>query len=148
MTEFPTLFTIGFTKKSAEDFFGRLREAGVRTLLDIRLRNDSQLAGFAKGRDLPFFLKGLAGIAYRHLPLLAPDAALRDGYKKQKGSWEDFDTGFRALLESRLPEAGLGLADLDRACLLCSEHEPEHCHRRLVAERFQAKWPELAVVHL
>ena len=148
MAEHPILFTIGFTQKSAEEFFGKLVDAGVRRVLDVRLRNNSQLSGFAKGRDLNYFLKQLGNIDYHHVEMLAPSSELLDGYKKAKGTWEDFEVGFQSLLEERLAKLDLSPEFLKGACLLCSEHEADHCHRRLVAERLVAQFPDLQIVHL
>jgi uncharacterized protein (DUF488 family) len=143
------IFTIGFTQTTAERFFGRLRDAGVERLVDVRLRNDSQLAGFAKARDLPYFLAELVGADYVHEPLLAPTAELMDAFKKEKGDWEDFAPDFRALLAGRAVETALDPADFERrSVLLCSEPQPEHCHRRLVVDYLAEHWPEVAAVHL
>ena len=142
------LFTIGFTKKSAEVFFTRMRDAGVRTLIDVRLNNSSQLAGFTKKDDLRYFLKSIADIEYVHLPELAPTQPLLDAYKKQKGKWEDYETGFLDLLRQRKVETALPQKVFEGACLLCSEEKPHHCHRRLVAEYLQRHWGNLNTIHL
>jgi uncharacterized protein (DUF488 family) len=143
------IFTIGFTQTTAEHFFGRLADAGVERLVDVRLRNDSQLAGFAKARDLPWFLAELVGAEYVHEPLLAPTAELMDSFKKEKGDWEDFAPDFRALLAERSVETALDRADFERASvLLCSEPKPEHCHRRLVVDYLADHWPDVTAVHL
>ncbi|BCX88949.1 hypothetical protein MIN45_P1319 [Methylomarinovum tepidoasis] len=142
------VFTIGFTQKSAEAFFGRLQQAGVKRLLDIRLNPGSQLAGFAKQRDLPFFLRALAGIDYRHLPELAPTRAILDAYKKHGGAWAEYERRFLALLRERQVESRFAPALFESACLLCSEPTPQHCHRRLVAEYLQRHWSGLEIVHL
>ena len=130
-----TIYTIGFTKKTAEEFFTLLRVAGVRHLIDIRLNNRSQLAGFAKSRDLAFFARELAGVEYLHLPELAPTQELLDGFKKHRGAWEEYEVGFTRLMQERdsykqFDQRLLG----ESPCFLCSEATPEHCHRRLVAE--------------
>jgi uncharacterized protein (DUF488 family) len=142
------LYTIGFTGKSAEQFFGLLQNAGVRVLIDTRLNNVSQLAGFAKRRDLEYFLKAIAGIGYVHDTELAPTADMLDAYKKKQIGWDEYERRFNELLAGRAPEAHRRPADFDRACLLCSEPTPEHCHRRLVAERLVRAWPEVRVEHL
>ena len=135
------VFTIGFTQTTAEHFFGRLDDAGVERVVDVRLRNDSQLAGFAKARDLPYFLAELIGADYVHEPLLAPTAEIMDAFKKRKGSWDDFAPDFRALLAERSVETELDRAAFERpSALLCSEPEAEHCHRRLVVEYLAEKW--------
>ena len=143
-----TLFTIGFTGKSAEQFFEALQAAGVKVVIDIRLKNDSQLSGFAKKKDLAYFLRALGGIEYRHAPELAPTPELLEGFRSKKISWDEYEPAFKLLLAERQAVAGFARADLDAACLLCSEPTPEHCHRRLVAEAFARQWPELAVEHL
>jgi len=143
------LDTIGFTKKSAERFFGLLREHGVDRLVDIRLHPDGQLSGFARKSDLPYLLRELAGCDYRHLPLLAPSAEILADYRRDH-DWVRFLARFDALMDERDVPAALDAA-LFRgraACLLCSEAGPEHCHRRVVAERMARAWPELEVVHL
>lgn len=142
------VFTIGFTQKSAERFFTLLQSAGVRHLVDTRLNNRSQLAGFSKGEDLPYFLRAIAGITYRHAPEMAPTQDMLDRYKKLKGSWASYEAEFLSLMTERDVAREVSLAELDRACLLCSEHEPTHCHRRLVAEHLKARHPQLEIMHL
>jgi uncharacterized protein (DUF488 family) len=139
------VFTIGFTKKSAEDFFQKLCASGVKRVIDVRLHNVSQLAGFAKKDDLRYFLQRLCGIEYIHAPLLAPTQELLDVYRKQKGAWETYEKEFLQLMESRRVEDQVARELVDQACLLCSEAEPEHCHRRLVAEYLRDKWQDAAV---
>ena len=143
------IFTIGFTKRTAADFFGALRGAGIGRLLDVRLHNSSQLAGFTKREDLPFFLREICGAAYLHEPLLAPTDPLLDAYKKQKGAWADYERGFLALLAERQVEVHLDRPSFAvPTALLCSETTAEHCHRRLVAEYLRDKWGDVAIVHL
>ena len=134
------LYTIGFTWKSAETFFTQLRESGVRTLIDTRLNNRSQLAGFAKQNDLKYFLREIVKIDYLHLPQLAPTQDILDAFKKKKGSWEAYERSFRSLMLSRKIEEELRPELFEDSCLLCSEHKPHHCHRRLVAEYLREKW--------
>ena len=141
--------TIGFTKSTAEHFFRRLANANVKTVIDVRLHNTSQLAGFAKSDDLAFFLKGLNGIGYKHMPLLAPEDAMLATYKKNGGSWLAYENDFLALMADRRIEDKLNPDLLDGACLLCSEDKPHQCHRRLVCEYLNKKWGNvLAVKHL
>ncbi len=142
------LFTIGFTKKSAEEFFTRLQNAGVRRVVDVRLNNTSQIAGFAKARDLKYFLGAIAGIDYVHILDFAPTQDIVDDFKKRKGSWTEYERRFGDLMVKRriVDTASEVLCDGD--CLLCSEHTPEHCHRRLVAEHVQEHLPNVEVVHL
>ena len=143
------ILTIGFTKSSAADFFGRLRRAGVRKLMDVRLNNRSQLAGFAKRDDLAFFLQELCQARYEHQPLLAPSQEMLDEYKKNGGAWEDYEARFLRLLEQRRVETVLTPGDFSPpTVLLCSEATPEHCHRRLVIEYLQRHWPDVHPVHL
>jgi len=144
-----TLYTIGFTRSSAEHFFRRLIDAGVRRVIDVRLNNTSQLAGFAKMPDLAWFLKSLGGIDCCHEPALAPTQAMFDDYKKRKGRWEDFEPRFRDLMAERRIEERFDPALFDDGCLLCSEAKPHHCHRRLVAEYLQKAWNSaIAIRHL
>lgn len=142
------IFTIGFTKTSAESFFGRLQKAGVKRLVDVRLNNVSQLAGFAKRDDLRYFLRAIANIEYVHEPLLAPTQELLDGYKKEGGGWADYERRFLDLMASRRIEATASKVIQDGACLLCSEDKPQHCHRRLVVEYLRDRWGDLIVSHL
>ncbi|MBE7558905.1 DUF488 domain-containing protein [bacterium] len=142
------IFTIGFTKKSAEAFFTALTRAGVARLVDIRLNNTSQLAGFAKRNDLRFFVKSICDIDYVHLPELAPTQDILDAYRKNKGDWETYERDFLALMRERKVEETLSRETLDNACLLCSEEKPECCHRRLVAEYLSEKWGDVEIVHL
>jgi uncharacterized protein (DUF488 family) len=143
------LYTIGFTQKSAERFFTLLAEHGVERVVDIRLRPDGQLSGFAKGRDLAWFLRRLNGCAYIHLPILAPSEEIREDYRKDH-DWERYVSRFETLMDERNIPGGLDRAAIaeQASCLLCSEPTPERCHRRLVAERLARAWPELEVVHL
>ena len=131
-----TLFTIGFTKKSAESFFESLISNGVQLLVDVRRNTHSQLAGFAKGDDLPYFLRRLGGIAYASFPDLAPTKELLSGYRKKEVSWEEYETVYRELVKSRdaCRQFLLRFANYETVCLLCSEATPERCHRRLAAE--------------
>jgi uncharacterized protein (DUF488 family) len=143
------IFTIGFTKKSAETFFRRLQDAGVRRLVDVRLNNVSQLAGFSKRDDLKYFTKAICGIEYVHIPELAPTSDILDPYKKQKnGDWPLYERQFLDLMRSRRIEETMSGDLLDGACLLCSEEKPHHCHRRLVAEYLQDKWGAVEIEHL
>lgn len=144
------IYTIGFTRTTAEHFFGRLRESGVERLLDVRLNNRSQLAGFAKSPDLSFFLRGLVGAAYEHDTRLAPTKEILDAYRKRhEMPWEDYERLFLQLMRERHIESELDRAEFARpTVLLCSEDTPEHCHRRLVAEYLADYWEDLRIVHL
>jgi len=142
------VFTIGFTKTSAESFFGRLQKAGVKKVVDVRLNNVSQLAGFAKKDDLRYFLRAICGIDYEHHPELAPTQEMLDAYKKERGDWAEYERQFLDLMASRRIEEAVSRDTLDGACLLCSEDKPQHCHRRLVAEYLKEKWGDPEIVHL
>ena len=142
------VFTIGFTKTSAESFFNRLQKAGVKRVIDVRLNNVSQLAGFAKKDDLRYFLKAIGGIAYTHEPMLAPTQEMLDVYKKDGGDWADYERRFLALIAERRIEDIVQRTAVDGACLLCSEDKPAQCHRRLVVEYLQRKWGDIEVAHL
>ena len=139
------LYTIGFTRKSAETFFTQLKTSGVRTLIDTRLNNRSQLSGFAKQNDLQYFLREIGKIDYLHLPQLAPTQDILDAFKKRKGTWEAYERSFLTLMLSRKIEEEFQPELFDNACLLCSEHKPHHCHRRLVAEYLRAKWDGIKI---
>jgi uncharacterized protein (DUF488 family) len=142
------LFTIGFTQKSAERFFTLLRHAGVRRVVDVRLNNSGQLAGFTKKDDLIFFLRELGGIEYVHVPDLAPTKDILDAYKKHKGSWPAYEQEFLSLMEKRRIDESVAKDIVDQGCFLCSEHKPHHCHRRLVAEYLAGKWGGTETQHL
>jgi uncharacterized protein (DUF488 family) len=143
------IYTIGFTQTTAERFFSRLAEAQVERLLDVRLNNSSQLAGFAKAKDLPYFLRELVGASYEHEPMLAPTQAMLDEYKKRKGVWSNYETQFFDLLKSRRIDTVLSAADFERrTALLCSEATAEQCHRRLVCEYLAQHWPSVRAIHL
>jgi uncharacterized protein (DUF488 family) len=141
--------SIGFTQKTAEQFFNILRRAGIRRLLDVRRNNVSQLAGFTKRDDLQFFLKEICGADYRHEPLLAPTQEMLDEYKKNKGPWQEYEAKFLALMEDRRIEERIDRAMFSvPTVLLCSEPTAEHCHRRLVLEYLRDKWGDLSITHL
>jgi len=142
------LFTIGFTKKTAERFFSLLKEAHVQRVMDVRLNNRSQLAGFSKAKDLEYFLRTIAGIEYRQVPDLAPTQELLDAYKQRKGLWSEYEAGFLDLLRTRNVDQSLERSAFDMACLLCSEHQPDHCHRRLVADYLKERWGDVEIRHL
>jgi uncharacterized protein (DUF488 family) len=144
------IFTIGFTQTPAAEFFGKLKRAGVRRLLDVRLNNTSQLAAYAKRDDLQYFLRVICDADYEHEPLLAPTQEMLDAYKKHKGSWQAYEVLFTGLMAERQIERQL---DRERftskpTALLCSERTAEHCHRRLVLEYLNDKWGDVAAVHL
>lgn len=141
--------TIGFTQTTAEGFFERLLKAGVKRVVDVRLHNTSQLAGFAKSDDLAYFLKKIGGIQYAHLPLLAPTDSMLKAFKKEKGDWEVYQGRFLELMAERQIEKKLRPELFEGVCLLCSEATPHLCHRRLVCEYLNDKWDgALDVQHL
>jgi uncharacterized protein (DUF488 family) len=144
------IYSIGFTKTTAEHFFGRLKQNGVRRLLDVRLNPGSQLSGFAKGRDLPFFLDRLVGASYEHELLLAPTAELLSAYKRSGTmTWDEYEQRFNSLLEERHIESVLDPAAFEApTALLCSEDTAVQCHRRLVIEYLGRHWPEVHGRHL
>jgi uncharacterized protein (DUF488 family) len=142
------LFTIGFTKTSAESFFTRLRNAGVKKVIDVRRNNISQLAGFAKRDDLRFFLSSICNIDYAQQPAFAPTQEMLDAYKKQRGDWSIYEKQFLELMANRHIEQTVPPQALEGACLLCSEDKPHHCHRRLVAEYLKQKWGDMQITHL
>jgi uncharacterized protein (DUF488 family) len=140
--------TLGFTKKSAEKFFSLLRDSGARRLVDVRLNNVSQLAGFAKKPDLEFFLREICGMDYLHLPILAPTQELLDSYRKAGSGWPAYEESFLALIRDRQIEQAVSRDQIDGSVLLCSEDQPHQCHRRLVAEYLRDAWGGLEIVHL
>lgn len=143
------IHTIGFTKKSAQTFFERLRASGAQRVVDVRLNNASQLAGFSKKGDLDYFLKQILGMDYVHLPILSPTQDILDAYKKHGGDWLLYERQFHELLRKREIEKHIDPAMMDGACLLCSEEKPHHCHRRLVAEYLRQHWgDEVKIEHL
>ena len=143
------IYSIGITQKTAEQFFGILKEAGIRRLMDVRLNNSSQLAGFSKRDDLAYFLRTILGASYVHEPLLAPSQGMLDTYKKQKGSWDDYACVFTALMRERQIERHLDQDSfLVPTVLLCSEATATNCHRRLALEYLRQHWEGLTITHL
>jgi len=144
------VFTIGFTQTPAAEFFAKLKDAGVRRLMDVRLNNTSQLAAYAKRDDLKFFLRAICNADYVHEPLLAPTKEILDAYKKHKGDWQVYESQFMELMAERKIEQELDREELERTptTLLCSEKTAENCHRRLVLEYLHDKWGDVTAVHL
>jgi len=142
------LFTIGFTRKSASSFFEGLKKSGVRKIIDTRLNNTSQLAGFAKQNDLKYFLTTIGGIDYFHDLSLAPTQDILDAYKKKQISWQDYSHKYLQILHKRQVESTINSDKLQDACLLCSEDKPHFCHRRLAAEYFQSHFNNIEIIHL
>jgi uncharacterized protein (DUF488 family) len=143
------IYTTGFTKKTAGEFFESLRRYGIKRLIDVRLNNISQLAAFSKRDDLSYFLKEICGAEYIHEQLLAPTQDMLDVYKKHKGSWDEYAQHFLVLMAQRKIEDQLDKHLFDvPTVLLCSEHKADHCHRRLVAEYLGSKWGDLRIAHI
>lgn len=143
------IYTIGFTQKSAQQFFSILKEHNdLERIIDIRLNNVSQLAGFTKMNDLKYFLKQICDLDYSYSPELAPTKEILDHYKKEGGDWSAYEKRFLALLNDRQTEFNVDKHLMANSCLLCSEATPEHCHRRLVAEYFKQKWGDVEIQHL
>ena len=143
------VYTIGFTKRRAEEFFETIKNAGIKQLIDIRLNNSSQLAGFTKKDDLQYFLKVICNVIYRHELLLVPTQEILDAYKKNRGSWSDYEKSFFNLMAARQVETRFPKSTFDiPTVLLCSENKAEKCHRRLVLEYLLSKWGEIKIIHL
>jgi uncharacterized protein (DUF488 family) len=142
------LYTIGFTKKNAEKFFSLLRKNNVKLLIDIRLNNVSQLAGFAKRDDLKFFLREICSCSYIHLPDFAPTKDILDKYKNHNISWLQYKELFTKLIAARKIEYVLSDEQIDNSCLLCSESTHENCHRSIVAEYLKDKNKNIKITHL
>jgi uncharacterized protein (DUF488 family) len=143
------IYSIGFTQKSASQFFGTLKAHGIERLLDVRLNNTSQLAGFAKQADLAYFLREICSASYEHEPLLAPTQDILDAFKKNKGSWELYEREFLALMRARKIETRIDKESFtQKTVLLCSEPTAEHCHRRLVLEYLAEQWEGVEIHHL
>ena len=142
------LFTIGFTNKSAENFFKLLTDSNVSILVDTRINNVSQLSGFAKGQDLAFFAKQIGNMKYQHKVDLAPTKELLDKYRKKEITWPQYEVEYLNLLDVRKIGDKVDIEKLHKGCLLCSEHTPEKCHRRLLAEYLQARFTGIKIHHL
>jgi len=142
------LLTIGFTEKTAETFFNLLEKAGVKKLIDIRLNNVSQLAGFAKGKDLEFFAKSIIGVGYEHNINFAPTKELLKNYRDKKITWSQYEKEYISIIEKREIIQKTDFEKLDGSCFLCSEHKPDMCHRRLLAEYLKKANKEIEIIHL
>jgi len=142
------LYTIGFTKKSAEKFFNTLINHKVRKVIDTRINNESQLAGFAKNKDLKYFLKRIGDIEYSHEVKFAPTKELLDKYRKKEINWEAYTNEYLALIKNRRIIDNLSVEDIEGCCLLCSEDKPDKCHRRLLAEYLKNSFPSLEIIHI
>lgn len=143
------VYTIGYTKKSAEDFFNKLESHKVKKLIDVRVNNTSQLAGFTRKKDLEFFLKEIPGIKYEHILDLAPTTSLLKSYRNKEIDWNSYSEKFLALLEDRKVENIILPEMMHQSCLLCSESTEEKCHRRLIVEYFSHKWGgDIRAIHI
>ena len=142
------LFTIGFTNKSAQKFFELKKKNEVVKIVDTRINNTSQLSGFAKGNDLSFFAKEVGNMGYLHKIDFAPTKELLEKYRKGIITWEEYEPEYLNLLDIRKVGNTINIADLHQNCLLCSEHTPEKCHRRLLAEYLKARFNNIEIHHL
>lgn len=142
------LYTIGFTGKPAEKFFSLLKDSGVKKIVDTRINNTSQLAGFAKGTDLSFFARVIGNISYEHHIEYAPTKELLSRYRDKKISWQEYEVEYLNLLDMRKVAKKTDIEKLHENCLLCSEHTAEKCHRRLLAEYFREVRSEVEIIHL
>jgi len=143
------IYTIGFTKKKASEFFGLLKKHAIKRLIDIRLNNSSTLAGFTKKDDLKYFLKQICDAEYIHEPMLAPSKEILDSYRDNKIGWSEFVNNFKTLMHDRHIEKYIKKETFDiPTVLLCSESTSEHCHRRLVAEYLKEKWGDVEIIHI
>jgi uncharacterized protein (DUF488 family) len=143
------IYTIGFTQKSAEQFFNLIKDNGIEVVVDARLNNSSQLAGFTKETDLRYFLETIADCDYHHESSFAPTKEILDGYKKGNTSWEDYEEAYKVIIAERDTVQGFYEQFKDKTiCLLCSESKPEHCHRRLIAEIIADKYGIKNIHHI
>ena len=142
------LFTIGFTKKTARQFFELLKKNNVKKIIDIRINNSSQLAGFAKGADLEYFANEICGIKYKHIADFAPTKELLSDYQNKKIDWIEYKKIYKNLIEKRNVTAKYNIEEFDNACFLCSEPTAEQCHRKLLVEYFKEKNPQIQIIHI
>ena len=144
------LYTIGFTQKSAREFFNKIKNSNIDLLIDIRLNNVSQLAGFAKGKDLEYFLKEICNCEYAHDDVFAPTKELLDNYRANKVSWKEYENVFAKIMASRRIEERFKklYKNYKNVCLLCTEPTAEQCHRRLVAEYLQKHCENIEIIHI
>ncbi|MCX5636976.1 MAG: DUF488 domain-containing protein [Planctomycetota bacterium] len=142
------IFTLGYAGKNARQFFTILKQAGIRKVIDVRLYNTSQLAGFTKRQDIKYFLQAIVGAEYIHLPIMAPTKQLLNDYKKGLISWQQYEIQFKGLITQRQIEKHLVPQDMDMSCFLCSETKADNCHRRLVAEYLAEHWQNASIHHL
>lgn len=141
------IYTIGFTKHTSEEFFEKLKSAGVKRVIDIRINRTSQLAAFAKGSDLPYLLKAIGGIEYESIIELAPTKELLKSYRSKEITWEEFENKYKKQIEDSNATSKLNKNHFEDACLLCSEVTAEKCHRRILAEKLNQIWG-VKIIHL
>lgn len=142
------LYTIGFSKKSAKQFFSLLEQTQAKRVIDIRLNNSSQLAGFTKSNDLEFFLNKILNWKYIYEPLFAPTKELLKNYQKKIITWADYEIEYYKILEQRNIINKIKKDNIINSVLLCSEERPDQCHRRLLAEYLNKNWKDIEIVHL
>ncbi len=142
------VFTIGYAGKNAQEFFSILKHAGIKKILDVRLYNTSQLAGFTKKQDIEYFLQTIVGAEYIHMPIMAPTKQLLNDYKKGLISWQQYETQFKSIIVQRQIDKHIIPQDMDMSCFLCGEATADNCHRRLVAEYLAEHWPNISIRHL
>ncbi len=142
------LFTIGFSKKNAKEFFDLLINNNIERLIDIRLNNKSQLAGFTKASDLQYFLKAIVNIEYLYMSIFAPTKELLNDYRKKKINWDQYKVEYLEILKNRNILKELDISIFNNACLLCSEAIPDKCHRKLLAEFLTKHYPDIKIIHL
>ncbi len=142
------IFTLGYAGKNAREFFTILNQAGIRKIIDVRLYNTSQLAGFTKRQDIEYFLQAIVGAEYIHLPIMAPTKQLLNDYKKGLINWQQYEKQFKPIIARRQIEKHLVPQDMDMSCFLCSEAEADNCHRRVVAEYLAEHWQNVSIHHL
>jgi len=143
-----TLYTIGFAKKTAEEFFDAIKHNKIKKLIDVRLNNTSQLAGFAKKQDLEYFLEEICNIKYLHKPDFAPTKEILDSYKKNRIPWSDYEKQYLDLLSKRCKPQKIIPEEFNMSCFLCSEPKPNHCHRRLLVEYIKNSHKNVIIKHL
>ena len=142
------IFTIGYAGKNARQFFSILKQTGIRKVIDVRLYNTSQLAGFTKKQDIEYFLQAIVGAEYIHLPIMAPTKQLLGDYKKGLIGWQQYESQFKSIIAQRQIDKHIMPKDMDMTCFLCSEATADNCHRRLVAEHLAGLWPNISIIHL
>ena len=142
------VFTIGCAGKNAREFFTILKQAGIRKVIDVRLYNTSQLAGFSKRQDIEYFLQAIVGAEYAHLPIMAPTKQLLNDYKKGLIDWQQYETQFKSIISQRQIDKHIEPGDMDMTCFLCSEAKADNCHRKLIAEYLADNWENITISHL